>query len=201
MLILLFSPRKSKLSKPSMENMDLKQSLKVVKTIQRFFDLIIQIILILFSQDFLSSTLMVRIFSTKLKLLTRLGALRYRAGDIKMRQVNVVGDLLKGDHSIYLLDPFYIFKGKLRIVATRQKYYDATDLRQLESKYRNILLERYSEINIGYIGLTLKKSLELEACFQRIGVNIEAVKKRVASVDLSKLPPLVKSDILKGLLE
>ena len=120
---------------------------------------------------------MVRTFSTELNSLIRLGAPTYRAGDIKVRQVNVAGDVLKGDHSIFLLDPFYIFKGKLGAAATRQKYHDAADLRWLERKYRNILHEHCDEINIGYVGLALKRSLELEACFQRIGIDVKTVKK------------------------
>lgn len=166
----------------------------------RFFGPIMQIIRIVCSWNSSSPTLMVRTSFPGLRSLIRLGAPRYRATDIKLRHVTVVGDVLKGDNSICLLDPFYIFKGKLRAAATRQKYHDAADLRWLENKYRNILQERCNEINIGYVGLALKRSPELEACFKRIGVDVEAAKKRVASVDLSKLPPPAKGDVLKGLL-
>ena len=85
-------------------------------------------------------------------------------------------------------------------MATRQKYHDAADLRWLKSKYRNILRERCDEIDIGYVGLALKQPPELEACFQRIGVDVETAKKRTASVDLSKLAPQAKGEVLKGLL-
>jgi len=128
------------------------------------------------------------------------GAPRYRASDVGVRKVKVTGDILKGDHPIALLDPFYIFKGKLRAAATRQKYHDAADLRWLEGKYGNILRQHRDEINIGYIGLALKRSPELESCFKRIGVDVEGTRKRVAGVDLSKLPAPAKGDVLKGIL-
>ncbi|KAH7248438.1 hypothetical protein B0J15DRAFT_400815 [Fusarium solani] len=91
----------------------------------------------------------------------------------------------------FFLDPFYLFKGKLRAAATRGKFHDSADLRMLGGKYKSVIESRAQELNVQYIGLALKRYPELERLFQQLGIDL----------DLSKLPPPTAGDMQRGLLE
>ncbi|KAK2797608.1 hypothetical protein FQN50_009121 [Emmonsiellopsis sp. PD_5] len=99
-----------------------------------------------------------------------------------------------------LLDPVYLFKGKLRAAATRDKFHDSADLRWLEGHSLARLQQNKSQFSLLYVGLALKRYPELQPCFARIGLDIEAAKATAASHDLRHLPPPQPGDVQKGLL-
>lgn len=70
------------------------------------------------------------------------------------------------------LDPFYLFKGKLRAAATRSKFHDAADLRWLQGRYSDAIQARAVELDLQYIGLAMKRYPELELLFGRLGVDL-----------------------------
>ena len=105
-----------------------------------------------------------------------------------------------GTGSVSLLDPVYIFKGKLRARATRDKPHDAFDLRFLEGTFREELFQKHNEFNLEYAGLALKRSPELEYVFSRIGLDLDGAKACAATVDLNQLSRPQPGDVQKGLL-
>ena len=98
------------------------------------------------------------------------------------------------------LSPAFVFKGKLRAAATRNKFHDSADLRWLEGQYNGELRAHRNMLNVDYVGLALKRYPELEYAFVRIGIDVNMAKARVASVDISKLPIAQPGDVQKGLL-
>ena len=105
-----------------------------------------------------------------------------------------------GTGSVSLLDPVYIFKGKLRARATRDKPHDAFDLRFLEGSFHEELFQNHNEFSLEYAGLAMKRSPELEYVFSRIGLDLHVAKACVATVDLNQLPRPQPGDVQKGLL-
>lgn len=105
-----------------------------------------------------------------------------------------------GSGSVSFLDPVYIFKGKLRARATRNKHHDAADLRFLEGEFRADLRQKTDEFNLEHAGLAMKRSPELEHPFSRIGLDLDSAKARVATVDPDQLPRPQPGDVQKGLL-
>ena len=106
----------------------------------------------------------------------------------------------QGPGTTALLDPVYLFKGKLRAAATREKFHDSADLRWLETYCRNHLEQNKDKFSPLYIGLALKRYPELEICFSRIGLNIQAAKAAAATHDPYHLEPPQIGDVQKGLL-
>lgn len=98
------------------------------------------------------------------------------------------------------LEPFLIFKGKLRAAATRDRYHDAADLRKLGEMYEADIKARAHELNLEYVGLAMKRNGVLELLFKRLGVDTKAAKATVADFDLAMLPPPAPGDVHKGLL-
>ncbi|BDD62984.1 hypothetical protein MAP00_007934 [Monascus purpureus] len=98
------------------------------------------------------------------------------------------------------LDPFLLFKGKLRAAATRSKFHDSADLRWLADRYSATILARRGELNPQYIGLALKRYPELELLFGRLGVTITAAKHSVRDMSPSRLPLPAPGDVQRGLL-
>lgn len=98
------------------------------------------------------------------------------------------------------LDPIYIFRGKLRAAASREKFHDAADLRWLEQRQRTVLGQRREEMNLEYVGLALRRYLELELQLSRIRLDITAAKAKAATLDLSNLAPPGTGDVQRGLL-
>lgn len=112
---------------------------------------------------------------------------------------SIQGETL-GNGNAFFLDPVYIFKGKLRACATREKPHDAADLRWLEDRFGADLQRKIGEINLEWAGLALKRSPELEYPLSRIGLDIEEAKARVAKFDINNLPSPQPGDVQKGLL-
>ncbi|RDW86945.1 uncharacterized protein DSM5745_03587 [Aspergillus mulundensis] len=98
------------------------------------------------------------------------------------------------------LDPFLLFKGKLRAAATRAKFHDSADLRWLADRYGQAIQMRRNELNPQYIGLALKRYPELELLFGRLGVDIARAKHSVRDLSPSRLPPPAQGDVQRGLL-
>ncbi|KAI4151994.1 MAG: hypothetical protein LQ340_003158 [Diploschistes diacapsis] len=88
---------------------------------------------------------------------------------------------------------------KVRAAALRDKYHDSADIRWLEGNYRPLLIERRDVVNLDYAGLAMKRYPELEFVFNRIGIDVQAAKARVAAVYLSGLPPPQNGDFQQGL--
>ena len=111
----------------------------------------------------------------------------------------VVGQTL-GAGFVSLLDPVYIFKGKLRAQATRDKHQDAADLRFLEGNYGPDLRQKSEDFNLKYAGLAMKRSPELEYLFSRIGLDLQSAKASAAAIDPGQLPAQQPGDVQMGLL-
>ncbi|KAH0545338.1 hypothetical protein FGG08_000637 [Glutinoglossum americanum] len=105
-----------------------------------------------------------------------------------------------GEKPASLLDVVYLFKGKLRAAATREKHSDAADLVYLESTFLDKLRNSASQFSLYYSGLALKRYPHLLYAFQRIGIDTEAAEKEVESISLNDLPPPQSGDVQKGLL-
>ena len=111
-----------------------------------------------------------------------------------------IGGQTQGTGITTLLDPVYVFKGKLRATATRDKFYDSADLRWLEGYARTQLRQNSHAFDLYYAGLAMKRHPELQLCFTRIGIDIDAAKARVASIDLDNIPRQEIGDVQRGLL-
>ncbi|EEH05204.1 predicted protein [Histoplasma capsulatum G186AR] len=119
--------------------------------------------------------------------------------DVQPTLTPITGET-QGTGDTALLDLIYLFKGKLRATATREKFHDAADLRWLEGHYLAKLQENKNQFNLLYVGLALKRYPELLYCFKRIGLDIEAAEATAASVSLHDLLPPQPGDVQKGLL-
>lgn len=119
--------------------------------------------------------------------------------DVVTRNVTVAGQL-SASGVVSLLDPVHVFKGKLRAAATRGKFHDAADIRWLASRFADMLKAKQSEFNMGYMVLAMKRYPELELTFRNLGVDVGKLKERVASVDLTQLPPPRRGDVQSGIL-
>jgi len=118
---------------------------------------------------------------------------------LQTQSISVTGQVY-GNGQTFLLDPVYLFKGKLRAAAMRGKFHDSADLRWLESRYINMLRQRRNEFSLEYLGLAMKRYPELEQLFNRIGVNIAAATAAAAHLDLRHLPAPQRGDVQRGLL-
>ncbi|OAT14496.1 hypothetical protein BDBG_09509 [Blastomyces gilchristii SLH14081] len=113
--------------------------------------------------------------------------------DVVPRAAQVTGET-QGTGATMLLDPVYLFKGKLRAAATRGKFHDASDLRWLENNYLSRLQENRGQLSLLYVGLALKRYPELQHCFTRIGINYsypvyEALFDDPAPSEMRRQPP------------
>ncbi|EQK99582.1 hypothetical protein G6O67_005588 [Ophiocordyceps sinensis] len=116
------------------------------------------------------------------------------------RSAVVIEGLALGQDISYFLDPFHLFKGKLRAAATRAKFHDSADLRMLAGKYEPVIKSRAGELDLGYVGLAIKRYVELERLFDRLGVDIQRAKGMMKDCDLSKLPAPTVGDVQRGIL-
>lgn len=119
--------------------------------------------------------------------------------DVPCNTVSIKG-LSLGQGMACFLEPFYLFKGKLRAAATRAKFHDSADLRMLVGKYYTALKPRAHELDLGYVGLSLKRYPELQRLFEQIGVDTEKAKLVANDLDLDKLPAPAPGDVQRGLL-
>ncbi|OAP54568.1 hypothetical protein AYL99_11016 [Fonsecaea erecta] len=124
---------------------------------------------------------------------------RYRMPDLATRTLSVSGQL-GASGVVSLLDPVYIFKGKLRAAATRGKFHDSADIRWLVSRFADELKAKRSEFNLDHVGLAIKRYPELELTFRTLDMDLVKVKERVASVELAQLPPPTRGDVQSGIL-
>ena len=120
--------------------------------------------------------------------------------NVQPRQILVHGPV-NGTRPISLLDPVYIFKGKLRAAALRGKFTDSADLRWLESHFRDQLRRNKSQFDLRYVGLALRRYPELYILFNRLGLNIPAAEAATAHMDISHLPAPAPGDVHRGLLK
>ncbi|GAB0139215.1 hypothetical protein EsDP_00007428, partial [Epichloe bromicola] len=123
----------------------------------------------------------------------------YTMGDVPCNTVSIKGSCL-GEGMACFLDPFYLFKGKLRATATRAKFHDSADLRMLVGKYEGVLKSHAHELHLEYVGLSLKRYPELERLFEQLGVDIEQAKRAANGLDLNRLPAPAPGDVQRGLL-
>lgn len=98
------------------------------------------------------------------------GAEHSMAG-VPLKNMAIRGATL-GQGTSYFLSTFYLFKGKLRVAATRAKYHDVADLRLLEGKYREEIKSLSRGLSLNYVGLTIKRYPELERLFERLGLDV-----------------------------
>jgi hypothetical protein len=105
----------------------------------------------------------------------------------------------QGTGNALILDPFHLFKGKLRAAAQRSKFHDSADLRWLESRFSQQIKARSRELNLGFVGLAIKRYTELELLFDRIGVDINAAKYAARNLDPNHLPPPAQGGVQEGL--
>ncbi|RYO85722.1 hypothetical protein DL766_009367 [Monosporascus sp. MC13-8B] len=124
---------------------------------------------------------------------------RYSMANVQCRSVPVRG-LSLGQGTSSFLDPFYLFKGKVRAAATRAKFHDSADLRMLASRYASAIKSRTNELNLEYVGLAIKRYIELGRLIQQLGVDVEKAKRAAKHLDLNKLPPPAPGDVQRGLL-
>ncbi|KAI0378524.1 hypothetical protein F5Y04DRAFT_283752 [Hypomontagnella monticulosa] len=77
----------------------------------------------------------------------------------------------------YFLDPFTLFKGKLRAAVGRERFYDSADLRALAWRYEPIIKARARELDPKTVGVLLKRYEEMTYLFDRLGVNIREAQR------------------------
>ena len=111
----------------------------------------------------------------------------------------VVGRKL-GEGISSFLNPFLIFKGKVRAAVTRNKFHDSADLRWLVGHFGHVIKPRVAELNLEYVGLAIQRFLILERLFDEIGVDTARAKNVVAGMDLKNIPAPAPGDVHKGLL-
>jgi hypothetical protein len=58
---------------------------------------------------------------------------------------------------------------------------------------------RSRELNLGFVGLAIKRYTELELLFDRIGVDINAAKYAARNLDPNHLPPPAQGGVQEGL--
>ena len=119
----------------------------------------------------------------------------YLGSQYSMSAVQLFNTEIQGEHlgkgSTYVLDPSFIFEGKLSAAALRDKFHDAADLRWLEA--------HYPQLNMICIGLVLKTHPEMHWLFERIGVDVEKAKNRAEGVSVPGAGGI--GAVQKGLLE
>ncbi|KAE8356062.1 hypothetical protein BDV28DRAFT_7345 [Aspergillus coremiiformis] len=123
----------------------------------------------------------------------------YTMKDVPVSLRTINGQRL-GTGQASFLDPFYLFKGKLRAAATRSKFHDSADLRWLAARYGNLIQARKVELNPQYIGLAVKRYPELEHLFGRVGVDLNGAKDAARDLDPFKLLRPTPGDVQRGLL-
>jgi hypothetical protein len=87
------------------------------------------------------------------------------------------------------------------LVATRGRFHDSSDLRYLEENYNHKLKTLHSHLDLGYVGHAIKKFVELDRLFERIGINSEAALLASENLDLERVNPPGPFDVQLQLLK
>ncbi|KAH9894527.1 ser/Thr protein phosphatase [Xylariomycetidae sp. FL2044] len=124
---------------------------------------------------------------------------QYSMRDVPRRLIQING-LSQGQGVSSFLDPFYLFKGKISAAAERAKFHDSADLRFLAGRFESLIKPRVGELNLRYVGLAIKRYVELELLFGRLGVDLKKAKAAARDLDPYNLPPPAPGDIHRGLL-
>ncbi|TVY83017.1 hypothetical protein LSUE1_G002429 [Lachnellula suecica] len=119
--------------------------------------------------------------------------------NLQATAVGVSGEVM-GNGTSLVLDPFHLFKGKLRAAATRDKFHDSADLRWLESRFSQQIRARSAELKPVYAGLAMKRYPELEILLAPVGINVNAAKHAARNLDPNHLPSPAPGDVQEGLL-
>lgn len=98
------------------------------------------------------------------------------------------------------LDPFYLFRGKLRAAATRSKFHDSADMLWLADRYGNAIQAHKEGLDLQFIGLAMKRYPELELLTERLGVDLGNAREAMRDIDPSRLPAPAPGDVQRGLL-
>ena len=105
-----------------------------------------------------------------------------------------------GHGTSYFLNPFHLFKGKLRAAANRAKFHDSADLRTLVGSHEHYIRSRANELDLQTMGLAMKRYLALELLFRRLGVDVEAAKRAAEHLDPEKITSMPLGEVQRGLL-
>lgn len=119
--------------------------------------------------------------------------------NIQLNAIAINGTSM-GNGTAPFLDPVYLFKGKLRAAATRAKFHDSADLRWLEGRFRPTIQSRRAELNPECIGLAMKRYVELEPLFIRLGIDVTVAKNAASNLDPTNLPRPALGDVQLGIL-
>ncbi|KAI6850013.1 hypothetical protein KC343_g2432 [Hortaea werneckii] len=112
--------------------------------------------------------------------------------NLRTQRVQIKGEKAGQDFT-KILDPVFLFKGKLQAAATRGKHSDAADLIFLEKCHSDMLRARNNELNRRQIGKALMRFPHLEYCFQRLGVDLAACKAVTKESEISSPTPDLNS--------
>ena len=184
-----------------MAKMDLLRFLRVDRIMSHFYGLISLIVVMQSSLRYSASNLLVCLpspFGGSILIWVCLGA-QYTMKDVQASLRTINGQRL-GTGQASLLDPYYLFKGKLRAAATRSKYRDAADMRWLADRYGNVIQARKENLNLQYIGLAMKRYPELELLFRRLEIDLTRAREAARDLDPSRLPAPAPGDVQRGLL-
>ena len=105
---------------------------------------------------------------------------------VTTRQVQVAGEK-SGTRASKILDLVFIYKGKLQAAATPAKHSYAADLLFLEGKHNAELQARKEDFNRRHAGMAMKRYSHWTHSFETLGLDLQACKGTVESVDLSQL--------------
>lgn len=108
---------------------------------------------------------------------------------IQTKQVQVRGEK-SGVQSTKILDPVFVYKGKLQAAATRAKHSDAVDLLFLEGENTVALRASDNQFSRHHVGAALKRYPHLEHSFVRLGLDLRACKEAAKDIDLGALPAI-----------
>ncbi|KAI2627629.1 hypothetical protein GGR54DRAFT_636754 [Hypoxylon sp. NC1633] len=99
------------------------------------------------------------------------------------------------------LDPFYVFKGKLRAAASRSKFHDAVDMRVLETKFHAEIKSQAEKLSLETVGLAVQRHPELALLFRRLDVDLHEAMQAAKYTDPEEFANNPIGDVQRGLLE
>ena len=124
--------------------------------------------------------------------------------------VNISSGIESDQHTVYghtrkegvtwILDPFFLFRDKIRLSATRNKFVDSHDLRILEEEYGLIFKKRVKALDPAYVGRSIKNSPDLERMYEGIGVDIEHALEASKSLKLEQIFPPPPAEVQRHVM-